>query len=321
MKTISLLDTSINNYNLGNQIIMDSINEIIDDIFPDSFLFRMQASEKFGNTSKKHFKLSDFIFYGGTNALTSNINKEKYIGFSPYDLISFNRLSLVGVGWWQYQGKPNLYSRIFLKRLLDNQIIHSVRDSYTQHKLASIGIENVINTSCPTTWKLDQEHCRKIPKVKSDYAIFTLTDYNKNPSFDKSFIQTLKSTYSKIFFWPQGIGDLEYFSNIDIKMKNDIKILPPNLKSFDDLLQNEKIDYVGTRLHAGIRALQNKKRTLILSIDNRSSEISHDINLNTCKRGDKQKLDFFIKNEMPTNIKLPLNNINIWKSQFGHLQS
>ena len=73
---------------------MDSIELIINDLFSDDFIFKMQASEPFGKTSIKNFKKSDYIFFGGTNALTSNINKEKYIGFSIFNLIHFNRLLL-----------------------------------------------------------------------------------------------------------------------------------------------------------------------------------------------------------------------------------
>lgn len=316
MKTISILDTSINNYNLGNQIIMDSIYETMDEIFQDEFFFRMQASESFGKTSRSNFKRSDFIFYGGTNALTSNLNTEKYIGYSLLNLLYFNRLSLIGVGWWQYQTIPNLYTKIFLKRLLDKQTIHSVRDSYTQKMLASIGIKNVINTSCPTTWKLDKEHCKKIPTKKCNSVIFTLTDYNKDPLLDSSFIKILHDSYTNVFFWPQGIGDQEYFSSLDIAFKNEINVLPPNLKSYNHLLINKELDYIGTRLHAGIRALQYKKRSFILSIDNRSSEISNDININICKRGELEKLNFLINHEMPTILKLPLDNITKWKNQF-----
>ena len=131
MKTVSVIDTSINNYNLGNMIIMDSINNIFDEIFSNDFIFKIQASESQGSNAVRNLLKSDLVFFGGTNALTSNINKEKYIGFSLNNLICFNSLILLGVGWWQYQNKPNSYSRFFLKRLLDDSQLHSVRDSYT----------------------------------------------------------------------------------------------------------------------------------------------------------------------------------------------
>ena len=38
----------------------------------------------------------------------------------------------------------------------------------------------------------------------------------------------------------------------------------------DALIQDTECDYIGTRLHGGIRALQHGRRSLILSVDNRA---------------------------------------------------
>ncbi len=316
MKTISLLDTSINNYNLGNLIIMDSIEVIMNDLFNNDFIFKMQASESFGKTSIQNFNKSDYIFFGGTNALTSNMNKEKYIGFSLLNLISINRLSLLGVGWWQYQNEPNFYTKIFLKRMLHSSLLHSVRDSYTQKMLQSIGIENVLNTSCPSTWELTKQHCDQISNSKSDSVVFTITDYNKKPEADSSFINRIQDEYKSTFFWPQGSGDLEYFSKLAIPYRNKINILKPNLESFNSLIKNKGVDYIGTRLHAGIRALQNKNRALIIAIDNRANEIANDINLDISKRGNLEQISSFINTCPPNSIKIPTTEIEKWKNQF-----
>ena len=317
MKTVSVIDTSINNYNLGNMIIMDSINNIFDEIFSNDFIFKIQASESQGSNALRNLLKSDLVFFGGTNALTSNINKEKYIGFSLNNLIRFNSLILLGVGWWQYQHKPNSYSRFFLKRLLDDSQLHSVRDSYTESMLRSIGINNVLNTSCPTTWDLSENHCKNISPSRSDGVVFTLTDYNKIPRIDFNFIRILQSSYSKIFFWPQGEGDMNYLASLNVDESNKIIVLPPNLRSFNSLLDDHELDYIGTRLHAGIRALQYKKRSLILSIDNRSTEIANDININICSRSDEEGIKFFIKNKIDMNIKIRKSQIEIWKNQFA----
>jgi polysaccharide pyruvyl transferase WcaK-like protein len=295
---------------------MDSIELIINELFSDDFIFKMQASEPFGKTSIQNFKKSDYIFFGGTNALTSNINKEKYIGFSILNLIHFNRLLLLGVGWWQYQDKPNYFTKIFLKRALDSSLLHSVRDSYTQNMLSSIGIDNVLNTSCPSTWNLTNEHCAKISKSQSDSVVFTITDYNKDFKADSRFINHIQNHYKEIFFWPQGSGDLNYFSKLNLLNRSNIKILKPNLESFDSLLRSKKIDYIGTRLHAGIRSLQNKSRALILAIDNRALEIAKDIQLDISERGNLNKVSNFIENSSPSLIRIPSSEIEKWKNQF-----
>ena len=43
-----MLDTTISDYNLGNQIIMDAVNKIANELFEDDFIFRLQYAEKFG---------------------------------------------------------------------------------------------------------------------------------------------------------------------------------------------------------------------------------------------------------------------------------
>mgnify|MGYP001238822866 CR=1 FL=1 len=316
MKTISLLDTSINNYNLGNLIIMDSIELIMDELFGHDFLYKMQASESFGSTSIKNFQNSDYIFFGGTNALTSNINKEKYIGFSLLNLLQFSRLLLLGVGWWQYQNKPNLYTKLFYKRVLHSSLLHSDRDSYTQKMLQSIGIGNVVNTSCPSTWKLNKKHCEQILKIKSDSVIFTITDYNKNPEADALFINLIDSQYESVFFWPQGSGDIEYFSKLIIPRKDKIIVLQPKLESYDSLITTSRPDYIGTRLHAGIRSLQAKNRSLIITIDNRAKEIADNIGIEISERGNLEKILSFIKNDSKNHIQIPALEIERWKDQF-----
>ena len=68
---------------------MNAIEPILYELFRNDFVYKMQASEKFGPVSMSNFNRSDYIFFGGTNALTSNVNKEKYIGFSAFNLIHF----------------------------------------------------------------------------------------------------------------------------------------------------------------------------------------------------------------------------------------
>jgi len=317
MKTISLLDTTISDYNLGNQIIMDAVNNIMNEIFQDDFIFRLQYAEKFGKQSLSYIRKSDYTFFGGTNSLSSQMNKYSQMGFKLTDLIYIrNKLILLGIGWWQYQLKPNTYTMFFLNNLLSKNTLHSVRDSYTKLMLENIGILNVINTSCPTTWNLTVEHCMQIPSTKSENVLITLTDYNQSKEWDEKLLELVFSNYKKVFYWIQGSGDLAYinsFTNID---RNKLNIISPRLHLYDEILKNEDVDYIGTRLHAGIRAIQNKKKSLILAIDNRAKEISKDINLNTADRDDLLSVSNFISNNYKTELNIPFGNIETWKGQF-----
>lgn len=312
---ISIYDTTICDDNIGNQIIMDAVNPIVEKLFSDAFIMRLQYLERFGPTSRRHIKDSKYSFFGGTNALSSQMNRYSQMGFTLFDTSFINNVVLVGVGWWQYQGRPNLYTRHLLKKILHKDIIHSVRDEYTKGYLQSIGIENVINTSCPTVWHLDEEHCSSIPTEKSDAVVCTLTDYNMDPGADAKFLNFLIDEYQQCYLWPQGAGDYDYFRTLDLP-ENAIQVIDPNLRAFDCLLRSKNIDYIGTRLHAGIRALQQKRRALIIGIDNRAREIAKSIGLNVCERNALDAILRFSKGGEPVQIRIPQDEIQIWKQQF-----
>lgn len=315
MNKITIFDTSICSENLGDLIIMDSVRDILFKIFQNYQFFSTLTHDKINKPSYNIIKQSKFSFIGGTNLLSSNMNRYNQWKVNLLDGIYINNAILMGVGWWQYQPKINLYTRLLLKLLLQKDYIHSVRDEYSFLKLKAAGFSNVINTACPTMWSLNEKHCSKIPKEKADCVITTLTDYNQNPKKDFEILNLLINSYKKVFFWPQGSGDYQYVNKMNL---NKIQFISPNLFSYNKFLKDEgSVDYIGTRLHAGIRALQMGKRTIIIGIDNRAIEKSKDFGLNVCPRDDLEKLKSILNKKIITNINLPLNNINFWKSQFN----
>ena len=82
------------------------------------------------------------------------------------------------------------------------------------------------------------------------------------------------------------------------------------------LIRLINLDFIGTRLHAGIRALQKFRRTIILGIDNRATEKSKDFNLKVLQRDDIDKLNGIINNDFRTEININETNIKKWKDQF-----
>lgn len=220
----------------------------------------------------------------------------------------------MGIGWWQYQKKANWYTQFILNKVLSKHFIHSVRDSHTLQMLGEIGITNVLNTGCPTLWKLSPEHCTSIPQAKADEVIITLTDYNKNTTRDQYILDTAHKNYKKVYYWIQGEGDLDYIRNL--KGHETITLINPNLESYDNLLRTRPVDYVGTRLHAGIRALQYARRTIIIGIDNRAIEMQRDFNLPIVNQNVIKNLDAMLNGTMKTDIQLPSSNIAQWKNQF-----
>ena len=71
---------------------------------------------------------------------------------------------------------------------------------------------------------------------------------------------------------------------------------------------------VGTRLHAGIRALQKGNQALILSVDNRATEINKDINIPVISRFDLAQIEIALSREIkiiPKTIE-----VNLYKDLF-----
>lgn len=315
-RLITLLDTSICNSNLGNQIIAQAIVRELESLFPADFLISLQSEEFFGNKSISFLRQSNFAFFGGTNALSSEMNKYSQMGFRIRDTFSFSGLILFGLGWWQYQAPPNLYTKILLRRLLSSSFIHSVRDQYTCEMLSKIGIKNTLNTSCPTVWGLTKDHCSSISHRKSESVVTTITDYYPSAGDDFHMIKILLSKYSKVFVWLQGLNDFSYLKSLGLIDIDGLCFVPPSLKAFESLLASHNLDYIGTRLHAGIKAIQFGKRALIIGVDNRAREIANDIGLNVATRGDLNAIHEFIDSSFVTSIELPMQAIEAWRSQF-----
>jgi len=314
MKKILIYEPSILSRNVGDFIIIDAVREQLHEVFPDGMFFNAITQDRMPKRTYKLDNECDYSFIGGTNILSSHMRKRKL--WKIKDTFYINNLILMGVGWLAYQDKPDLYTKYIFKHILHPEILHSVRDSYTEKKMISAGITNVINTGCPTTWKLTPDHCSKIPRKKAENVVFTLTDYDRDLENDKLLIKLLKQTYKKVYFWPQGSSDLEY-----IKLLTDlsgIDILGGNLISYNTLLQSDiELDYIGTRLHGGIRALQYFKRTILIIIDNRAREKGSDFNFKTIERTNiSNDLETLIYSDFPTEININLKNINIWKQQF-----
>lgn len=314
MSSILIFDTSVATENLGDLIILDAIRSQLRDLFPHSHFLNTATHDVISRPTYRLNRISNYSFVAGTNLLSSNMNSYNQWKINLFDSIFLKDIVLTGVGWWQYQKDPNLYTRTLLKRILHKDILHSVRDEYALKKIHAIGQKNVINTGCPTTWSLTPDFCANIPNTKSDSAVFTLTDYNKNRNTDIQLIHTLKSNYRDLFFWPQGTGDRDYINSLDIAGLN---ILTPSLEAYDELLSsNRSIDYVGTRLHAGIRALQYKRRSLILAIDNRAIEKQKDTNLPVIDRTDIDSIKNRITGKWKTDIRINEQAIATWKGQF-----
>lgn len=311
-KLVSVFDTTITDNNLGNEIIMASVWNHLRQALPDAFFIKLPYLDSIGSESIRYLRDSNLVFFGGTNCLTSDMQRYKQWGIDKSNFDKINNVILMGVGWWQYQDDPTAYTQKLLRHVLSHDFSHSVRDAYTATKLRRIGFDNVLVTGCPSMWGLTPEHCRSIPAGKSENVLVTFTNYNQSAD-DEEVAKSLKKHYRKIFCWVQGPEDCNYVR----KLLSNVEIVKPSMASLDDILSSDlDLEYVGTRLHAGIRALQFRRRTIILGIDNRATEISKDFNLPVLARDDVRALESMIEGVFVTDIQMPFPDIQKWLDQF-----
>ena len=315
-----ILNPSIGTANLGDLIIYESVYNKLRNIYPDDLFTDFPTQLFTSHDAMSLMNERDLLFVSGTNLLSSNLERifQWKIHFRHKTFLK-NKVVLMGCGWWQYQGEINKYTAAIYKTILSKDVLHSVRDEYTANKLRSIGIDNVINTTCPTLWSLSPEKCKQIPISKAKEVVTTLTFYHKNKELDKTMLSILSNNYNKVYLWIQGMNDFHYFNEINENFQN-IEFISPSIESYNALLERGNIDYIGTRLHAGVRALQNNIRTLILAVDNRAIEIGKDVNLNVIKRENVREMSNFINNDYVTDIKLPIENINKWISSLNNFK-
>lgn len=329
MKKIAIMDTSIMSFNLGDQIIMESARMGLKEIIDTAFVINMPTHSplyhwyEFSICKKDSFTKSlnsiDLKFVCGTNLLEKNMKKRKNSwNIHMLDTHYFNDFVLVGVGTDGLEIEPNSYTQKLYKKALSNKYIHSTRDEKTKIFLESMGFK-AINTGCVTLWGLTKEHCREIPKEKANEVVFTITDYAPDIERDCLMIKTLCENYKKVFFWPQGLEDYNYIEKLGLEeaIRKRIQVLDPTLKSYNDFLHNHNCDYVGTRLHAGIKALQMKKRSLIISVDNRAKDMKDSYDLPLLERDKINELGVIINRNSDISININEGRIKEFLLQFS----
>lgn len=308
---VVLFDTGLESQNMGDHIIMENCEKHLLDVMDTAKAVHVST----------HVVPADTDLCRGTTRILCGTNilscrmRQYGLWKLPRDLENYRNIILMGVGFDSYNTKPDLYTRLLLRLILSKKGIHSVRDSFSESVLKSIGITNVVNTGCPTMWNLTPEHCARIPAAKATRVISTVTDYHQDQANDKAMLDILLENYEKVYLWLQGQGDLAYIQALGYEDK--LTLIESSLDAYDAVLAQEDLDYVGTRLHAGIRALSKGCRSLIVSIDNRAECIAADTGLPIIKReAVALELEKRLTENAATKIQLPWENISRWKSQF-----
>ncbi|MFZ5615888.1 MAG: polysaccharide pyruvyl transferase family protein [Pseudomonadota bacterium] len=312
-RTITLLDTSVSSTNVGDEIIMEAVRKQLAPALAGDYVNRVASHERMSAKSRGMISKSDFVIAGGSNLLSSHVGLRSVWKLSPLDATLGRKFVMMGVGWYHDQGAPDPYTAWLFKSLFSRDRPHSVRDGYSKAKLNSLGFDNVINTGCPTLWELAPDVNETTPKTKARNVVTTLNTYMKDRAADAALLELLQKKYERVFAWVQTYSDQDYLK----QLFPAIELVAPNLPAYDALLVDGiDLDYVGNRLHAGIRALQKKRRTVIIEIDNRAREMGKDFNLPTVKRDDLAALEAMIDRPSALKIALPRDDIGRWLDQW-----
>jgi len=324
MKSVIEFDTAIGTSNVGDEIIMKCLEEELAFLLDNSFVMRWGTHVK--NLDKRRFifgsqKLeftydADFKIVMGTNMLSRDIKKtQAQWPVGNLDSWIYENVILAGVGTTLGEGKTTNYSKKIYNRILRKDFYHSVRDEESKTMLEDMGFK-AINTGCPTLWKFTPEFCQQIPTKKASRVIFSLSGYKnqRDRKKDQLLLDILRENYDELIFWCQTTRDELYLDTFE-----DVESIPRiyALDKYRQILDEGNIDYVGTRLHGGVYAMQRKVRSIIISIDHRAKGF-HDTNdLIICERRDiKDKLSEMINSEFETKIRIPVEDIERFKDQF-----
>ncbi len=321
MKKVIVFDTAIGTGNKGDDIIMESARTALKELLDESYVLNL-GTHIINYTGfqlrKNNFKVefirdADYKFIMGTNLLTNKLFRTSTppLNVYPFNCMPYKNSILFGVGVTQKDGDPDAYTRYMYHCILSHEYIHSVRDDLAKDKLEKMGFK-ALNTGCPTLWCLTEELCRQIPIKKSNQAILTVSANRKDYAADQKLIDIVRKNYEKVYLWGQWLPDEAYFNSF--KNIEDVEIIR-SLGKYHDILSSEDIDYVGTRLHGGIYAMQHKKRAIIIAVDHRAAGMD-EIATNRLDRKDIDDLNTIINSEFETKVRLHTNEIHTWLGQF-----
>ncbi len=328
MKNIAIFDTALGTSNVGDEIILDAINRNMKDVFDSHFSLRLATHvNNFSmkqilhrNSKIRYFQNADWKFICGTNLIAQTrfgkINSQWQL--YPSNLSIYKNCVLVGAGTTEQRESLDFYAKYIYGRVLSKEYVHSVRDELTKRIVELLGCK-AVNTGCPTLWELTPEHCAGIPTGKADNCVISVSGYRnqRDEKRDTVMLRIVKRNYGKVWAWIQTTDDEKYLSELEktIGMEPVTRIY--SLGKFREVLTGSNVDYIGTRLHGGVFALQNYCRSIVISIDHRADGFYETNNLPILPRRNVEgELEDRINSTFSTDIRINSEAIAEFKSQF-----
>lgn len=308
---IAFVDPGARTTNLGDLVISNSVrHELIDPIRAAGVeVVTVPLHGDLNAEQRTVLRSAQEVLVCGTNLLSDHAYFRSPWHWSRDDIsLATGKLTMFGVGWWQYQRMGIDLVTARWMRTLASSAPWAVRDIYSARRLQRAGVA-AVHLSCPTLWGIE----RQVLPSAGKSVVVTLTDYNQDPLADERLIRLLESMFSSISFWPQGPGDEAYLRSL----RPNALVLEPTLEAFDAaMLADASVSYIGLRLHAGVRAMQLGRASLPLSIDNRAREISLSIGLVAPSRHDLRMLEELLLEGGAQVLSIPDASIEAWRGRW-----
>ncbi|MBN2906251.1 MAG: polysaccharide pyruvyl transferase family protein [Rhodobacteraceae bacterium] len=319
LNSVALFDPGIATRNAGDEIIAEAALAEVARLFPTAFVARVPTHERLGPRSWRLAHQAHTRIVAGSNILGPRMVFDRQWRIRPWDMVAVRGLRLLAAGWRGDDEARYPLSDRMLRGLLTRDGLHSVRDGQTLRCLADRGIRNVVNTGCVTMWRLDTDRLAALPVTLAPSAVTTINAGRRHPA-DDAVLDMLLARYRLVWLWPQGIDDLPLAQDLALRHPR-LRLVGPTLSAYDALLRGEQVDFVGNRLHGGIRALQHGRRALILGVDNRAREIARDTGLPVQEIAQgADALAARLDAPQPIQITLPRAGIARWRAQFAEDQ-
>ena len=165
--------------------------------------------------------------------------------------------------------------------------------------LITIGIIGVVAALTLPPLIQDYREQATVTRVKKFYSVFS-----------QAYAMAVQEN-GTIDNW--GLKDTEMYEDDDGNSLHSEE----SFEEYDKFLVENDCDFVGTRLHAGIKAMQRYRRAIIIIVDNRARSMKRDYNLNCIERDNiDEQLETYINGDFKTDIHLNTSNIEKWKNQF-----
>ena len=302
------LDPSLENVNAGDEIIADAVAGL--DLPGLEDAPRLTTHRLLRPSELRLVRDAKVVVVGGTNILNSRMLSNRQWPIPPWFAASLLRKTVfLGVGWWQYQPSASFPTTRLLRSISHPDIPHSVRDSYTSTRLRGMGLR-VRMTGCPTMWGLGGREV-SLAGTESEKAVVTLTDYHFDARADRAWLEVVRSQYPALVAVTMGPGDRAAIDELSLQM--ELPIVGHGVEGLISARRQSRV-LIGTRLHAAVRWLQLGGESMIVSVDNRATEIAQDSGLPCVPREDLESLASEILSGSTRTIRMPAEDIASWTS-------